>query len=245
MQQFADIADIPPDVRPIYERLRSKYSLEFDPLTVRGRRFNFLHLSDIEPLIGDKDVFADTSDFPFWVKIWEASIVLADFMARLPVNHASRVLELGAGLGVAGLVAAGFGHRVTITDYEDEILDFPRVSAAVNGCDGVLPVRLDWLAPCDLGLFDVIIGSEILFNSRFFTPLLNVFERYLAPDGVVYLAHDARRKSLGGFLRLCDGSYDIAVKRRRFHSAEESFEIILSRFAPKKNNPFSSSSVSL
>lgn len=240
---------IPLHIRSIYGRLASKYTLEFEPLTVRGRQFKFLHLSDIEPLIKGKDIFAKISDFPFWVKIWESSVVLADFMARVPANPGQRVLELGAGLGVAGIVAAAFGHRVTITDYDDEILDFSRVSAAINGCEGVLHQRLDWLEPEELGRFDVIIGSEILFNSRFFIPLLKVLERYLAPNGVVYLAHDRRRKSLAGFLNLCADSYDIAMKERTLHPDkackpcniaglavpdEESFKIILTRLAPKK-----------
>ncbi|MGQ9745970.1 MAG: class I SAM-dependent methyltransferase [Dissulfurimicrobium sp.] len=226
--------DIPPHVNTIYRRLASKYAIEFESLTVKGRQFRFLCLSDIEPLIKGKDIFANISDFPFWVKIWESSIVLADFMARMPADPGQRILELGAGLGVVGIAAAGFGHRVTITDYDDEILDFSRVSAAVNRCEGVLQQRLDWLEPGELGRFDVIIGSEVLFNSRFFGPLLNVLERYLAPNGVVYLAHDVRRKSLSGFLKLCASSYDIAVNRRTLHSDDEAFEIIISRLVPKK-----------
>lgn len=252
--KFQQSIDIPPHVSAIYRRLASKYAIEFEPLTVRGRRFRFLHLSDIEPLIKGKDIFADISDFPFWVKIWESSVVLADFMARVPANPGQRILELGAGLGVAGIVAAAFGHRVTITDYDDEILDFSRVSAAANGCEGVLHQRLDWLEPEELGRFDVIIGSEILFNSRFFIPLLGVLERYLAPNGVVYFAHDRRRKSLGGFLRLCADFYDISMQERVLHAAlsddckpcikdprsaasdEESFKIILTRLKPKKTS---------
>jgi predicted nicotinamide N-methyase len=247
-------ATIPPHVSAIYRRLASKYTMEFEPLTVRGRQFRFLHLSDIEPLIKGKDIFADISDFPFWVKIWESSVVLADFMARVPADPGQRILELGAGLGVAGIAAAGFGHRVTITDYDDEILDFSRVSAAVNGCEGVLQQRLDWLEPEKLGVFDIIIGSEILFNPRFFIPLLNVLEMYLAPNGVVYLAHDRRRKSLGGFLKLCADSYDISMQERTLHPAlfdkayckpcvtaagpavsdDEFFKILLTRLEPKE-----------
>ena len=246
--------DIPPNVSAIYRRLASKYAIEFEPLTIRGKQFRFLHLSDIEPLIKGKDIFADISDFPFWVKIWESSVVLADFMARMAADPCQRILELGAGLGVAGIAAAGFGHRVTITDYDDGILDFSRVSAAVNGCEGVLQQRLDWLEPEELGVFDMIIGSEILFNSRFFIPLLNVLARYLAPHGVVYLAHDRRRKSLGGFLKLCADSYDISMQERTLPpalpdkvyckpcvkaagsavSSDESFKIILTRLEPKK-----------
>ncbi len=224
---------IPKEVRPIYDRLKSKYALEFETVVVKKRRFQILHLKDIEPLIAGKDIFAQSEEFPYWVKIWEASVVMADFMAGLPAEPGRRVLELGAGLGVTGLVASAFGHEVTITDYQDEILDFGRVSAAVNKCRKVSFETLDWLSPADIGTFDMIIGSEILFHPKFFEPLLHVFRKYLAPGGVIYMAHDRRRKSLGQFLPLCDKEYHIAVQKRMLKALDEVFEIVLTRLSPR------------
>ncbi len=224
---------IPKKVRPIYDRLKDKYILEFEPVSIKNRRFQILQLKDIEPLIAGKDIFAQSEQFPFWVKVWEAAVVMADFMASLPADPEKKVLELGAGLGVTGLVASAFGHHVTITDYQDEILDFPRVSAAVNGCAYASFAQLDWLAPAELGTFDMIIGSEILFNSKFFQPLLDVFKKYLAPQGSIYMAHDSRRMSLGAFLPLCKKDYDIAVQKRRLRTLDEAYDIILTRLVPK------------
>ena len=220
-------------MRPVYDRLKARYSLEFESVVVKKRRFRFLHLKDIEPLIAGKDIFAQTEEFPYWVKIWESSVVMADFMANIAPRPGTRVLELGAGLGVTGIVASAFGHEVTITDYQDEILDFCRVSAAVNGCRKVSFERLDWLSPTDLGTFELIIGSEVLFHPRFFNPLLDVFKKYLAPGGVIYLAHDRRRKSLARFLPMCEQDYDIAVQRRRLKALDENLEIILTRLTQK------------
>ncbi len=224
---------IPKDVRPVYDRLKSRYALEFENIVVKKRRFRFLHLKDIEPLIAGKDIFAQSDEFPYWVKIWEASVVMADFMAGLPPQPGGRILELGAGLGVTGIVASAFGHEVTITDYQDEILDFCRVSAAVNRCRKVSFERLDWLDPSDLGTFEMIIGSEVLFHSKFFDPLLKVFKKYLAPGGVIYMAHDRRRKSLAQFLPLCEKDYDIAVQKRMLKALDEHLEIIMTRLTPR------------
>ncbi len=226
---------IPEKVMPIYRRLSKRYKLDFEDIAIRGRRFSFLHLQDIEPLIAGKDIFAHAEEFPFWVKIWESSVILADFMASVEPDEGRRILELGAGLGVTGIVAACFGHHVLLTDYQDEILDFERVSAAVNKCDeNVICKRLDWLKPADLGRFQMIIGSEILFHPKFFEPLLNVFRKYLAPDGVIYMAHDVRRKSLGQFLPLCEKEYDIAMQKRVLRSDDETIEVLLSRLVPRK-----------
>jgi predicted nicotinamide N-methyase len=225
---------MPSQAREIYERLSQKFSLELEPISIRQKRFQFLTLKDIEPLIAGKDIFAESLNFPFWVKIWEASVVMADFFSRIKPDAEKRVLELGAGLGVTGIVAASFGHRVMITDYDDEILDFARCSSYINGCQGVLFSRLDWLEPSDIGKFEIITGSEILFHQSFFEPLLNVFRLCLAKDGVIYMAHDIRRKSLSGFLKLCENDFDIAVQKKKLHSGDdESYEILLTRLIKK------------
>lgn len=225
---------IPSVVQGVFDRLHARYELEFESIVIRDRRFRFLTLKNIEPLIAGKDPFAESLDFPYWVKIWESSTVLADFLARMEPVPKRRILEIGAGLGVCGIVAAAFGHRTVVTDYKEEILDFARVSAAVNGCDGVLCEKLDWLNPTDIGAFDMIVGSEVLFHPSFFGPLLDVFRKCLAPGGTIYLAHDARRKSLAGFLPLCEGEFDIAMQKRKLSSGDESYHILLTRLVPKE-----------
>ncbi len=228
------VSRLPAEARQTYQRLKSKYPLEFQDVVVGGRPFHFLTLGDLEPLIGGKDIFADALNFPFWVKIWEASVMLALMMANLRPKEGERVLELGAGLGVSGMVAAGFGHRVTITDYKEEILDFGRVSAGACGVsDNVEFALVDWTAPADLGRFETIIASEVLFHERFFKPLLKVFRYYLAPGGTIYLSHDIRRKSLAGFLPLCEEEYQIAAQKKELSSGDEEYAILLTRLTPK------------
>ncbi len=226
--------EVPAHMEETVKRLSKKYDLDFEAVKIKGREFYFLHLADIEPLVAGKDIFANASEFPFWVKIWEASLVMANLMAAMPVKEGRRVLELGSGLAVAGIVGAACGHDVTITDYEDEIMDFVKVSAAVNGCEeNAHTATLDWLEPSDIGEFDVIIGSEVLFHERFFQPLLDCFQKYLKPGGVIYMAHDRRRKSLAPFLRMCEDRYSIAAQQQVMKSKGETLEVVLTRMIPK------------
>ncbi len=224
---------IPQRVASIYARLKKRYSAGFEPIEVRGVIFNILAPQDLEPFVAGKDIFKEASEFPFWIKIWEASVILAHFMASLPSVPGQKILELGAGLGVTGLVASHFGHNVLLTDYGDEVMDFARISAAVNDCKTCSFDTLDWLDPKDLGKFDVIIGSEILFHQKFFDPLLSIFDKYLKPEGTIYMAHDSRRQSLGAFLPLCEKNFSIGVKKIDMKSNDENFSIILTRLARK------------
>ncbi|MCX5865282.1 MAG: methyltransferase [Deltaproteobacteria bacterium] len=210
--------------------IRKNYKVDFEPLHLRGKEIQLLQVTDLEPLLGGKDPFADVESFPFWVKLWEAAMVLADLMlTNPPTREGQTLLELGAGLGAPGLAAALAGYRVTLTDYEPHILDFQRVSAAATGLKGVECRMLDWLKPPDLPRFDTLIGAEILFREEFFAPLLNIFRSLLADQGVIYLAHDARRQSLPKFLRLAEKEYEIATNARKMRSDDKELTIIVNR----------------
>lgn len=215
--------------------LRQNYQVSLEPLTVRDQQLQILQVDDLEGLLGGRDPFTDIESFPFWVKLWEAAVVLADFMASQPPQADGRVLELGAGLGVPGLAAAAAGHRVTLSDFEEHILDFQRVSAAASEVDQrVEHLLLDWLEPPELPQYSMIIGAEILFREEFFQPLLRLLRHNLAPGGVVYLAHDIQRRSLHPFLTLAEEYFTIAMSRRRLSAGDdEEHTVLLSRLTAK------------
>jgi predicted nicotinamide N-methyase len=225
-----DPAQLPEKQYARLREIRKNYKVDFAPLRLRGKEIQLLQVTDLEPLLGGKDPFENVEDFPFWVKLWEAAMVLADLMLTTPpTKEGQTLLELGAGLGAPGLAAALAGYRVTLTDYEPHILDFQRVSAAATGLKGVECRLLDWLKPPTLPRFDTLIGAEILFREEFFAPLLNIFQALLAEQGVIYLAHDARRKSLPKFLRLAEKEYEIATNARKMRSNDKELTIIVNR----------------
>ena len=228
--------ELPGRAAEIFKRLQRQYKVAFEPLKIRDKEVQLLQVTDLEPLLAGKDPFKDVSDFPFWVKLWEAALILSDLMATLPPKSGQTLLELGAGLGAPGLVAAAHGYQVTLSDFEPLILDFQRVSAAANGFRGVNFELIDWQNPPDLPRFDTIIGAEILFREDFFEPLLGVFAKLLAPGGEIYLAHDVRRKSLPLFLKRAEEKYEIAVSTRKLTSEEETLTIIVNRLRPRKDS---------
>jgi predicted nicotinamide N-methyase len=220
---------LPEKAAAILRQLGKKYKTEFDHLRIRDRELRILQVSDIEPLLNGKDPFTDVTTFPFWVRLWEAALILADTMVSMPVPANRRLLELGAGLGAPGLAAAAVGYQVTLSDYEPHILDFQRVSGAANRLDNVEFRLIDWKRPPEMARFDTIIGAEILFREDFFKPLLNIFRRYLAPGGTIYLAHNADRRSLGPFLEMAADYFKIGVISRKITSADQEITVLLNR----------------
>ncbi|MCL2789734.1 MAG: protein N-lysine methyltransferase family protein [Desulfobulbus sp.] len=228
-----DPQTLPDRERALYNAIKERYTVAFEPLRIKEYQLHLLRLTDLEQILDGRNPLQDVSAFPFWIKLWEAAIVLSEFIAGLPQERPAGVLELGAGLGVPGLTAAAAGYTVTLTDYEEMILDFERVNAAASKLTNVRFALLDWLKPPEMERYDIILGAEILFREEFFAPLLGVLRKALNPGGVVYLAHDIKRRSLKPFLDMAEQEYRIAASQRKLKSLDQDKTILLTRLQPR------------
>jgi len=234
LENDMDPQTLPAEAQELYQHIKEQYTVGFESLKLaEDLHLHLLKITDLEQVLAGKDPLKNPSEFPFWIRLWEAAIVLSRFMVNLSPAPGTTVLELGAGLGAPGLAAAAQGCSVTLSDYEEMILDFERVSAAASGLDNVRFEMLDWLNPPEMERYDVILGAEILFRDEFFEPLLGILRRALKPDGVVYMAHDLKRKSMQPFLQKAEKEYTISASKRVLKSLEEDKEILLTRLTPR------------
>ena len=225
---------LPAETLALYNSIKKQYSVGFESLKLsRELHLHLLKITDLEQVLGGKDPLKNPSEFPFWIRLWEAAIVLARFMVNLAPASGTTVLELGAGLGAPGLAAAALGCSVTLSDYEQLILDFERVSAAATGLEDVRFKMLDWLDPPVMEKFDIVLGAEVLFRDEFFDPLLNILRHTVKPDGVVYMAHDSKRQSVHPFLQKAEKEFAVSVSKRELKSLEGQKEILLTRLVPR------------
>jgi predicted nicotinamide N-methyase len=230
VEQVVANIELSDKTQKILKRIRKKYKVGFSPLTIQDLKLQVLQVNDLEHLLAGKDPFAHVEEFPFWVKVWEASMVLAHMLASMPSQGKQTLLELGAGMAVPGLVAAGRGYQVTLMDQQPHVLDFQRVSAAVNHFDDISFRVLNWSKLPDLGSFDRIVGAEILCREEFFQPLLTLFKKYLKDDGEIYMAHDKRRQSVPKFLNLAQKDFKIGVRKQILTNDEgEKITILVNR----------------
>jgi len=197
---------------------------------INGRKFQVLLPKDLTRFINTRDVF---DKFPLWAKIWPASWVLADYLAKMPLASSKRYLEIGGGAGLVSIVAAAFGHNITLTESNPDALRFASANALVNGCPQ-LPIReLDWNRPELKDTVDFIVASEVTYKKEDLQPLLSLFERCLKPDGEVLLAGEIRRVSKDIYQQLETG-FNIRVQKKILRSSGEEIGIFLIRMTRKR-----------
>ena len=207
------------------ESFHKEYETTTNELVINGRRFQVLLPKDLTRFINTRDVF---NEFPLWAKIWPASWVLAGYLAEMPVASAKKIIEIGAGTGLVSIVAASFGHTITLTESNPDALQFARANALVNGCPQ-LPIReLDWNRPQLKDRVDYIVASEVTYKKDDLQPLLSLFNRCLSLDGEVYLAGEMRKVSRDFYQQLETG-FNIRVQKKILRSSSEEIVIFLLR----------------
>ena len=205
------------------------YDAEKTEVVINSRRYYLLVPSRIEPFVDPLDTMAQ---FPLWAKVWPASVLLAEWVAQLKPDPQKTLLEIGGGLGLPSIVAASCGHRITLSEANTDALRFARASAGLNRAAPLRLVAHDWRRPGEIGRFDLLIGSEVVYREDDVLPLMNVFDACLAPGGQIVLAGEIRRTT-GIFLKTLSETYDIGVQRKRLRSEDETIEIALFRLRPK------------
>ncbi len=211
------------------EEFQKEYETDVSPVTIRNRRFQFLVPKSIDRFLNPDNPF---EQFPLWAKIWDASLILADELAGLSVSPGATFVEIGCGLGLVGVVAASFGHDVTMTEHDPHALAFVRANALMNGLDRLRVMPLDWDQPALDKTFDFIVGSEIIYHERDFDPIRELFQRLLKPGGEIILCSEIREANMG-FLSFLQDSYEIKARKKTLRSEAKNISVILCNLRPK------------
>ncbi|HEX7979443.1 MAG TPA: methyltransferase domain-containing protein [Gemmatimonadaceae bacterium] len=157
--------------------------------------------------------------------LWPSSIALAhELVARAPSLAGVRILELGAGTGLPGIVAATFGARVVQTDRLDVALDLCRRNAERNRV--AIEHRVaDWTDWKEEEHYDLILGADVLYAERLHPFLRHVFETNLAPGGRMLMADPFRARSLPLLEGLENDGWTIALTKWTVGGSENKLPI--------------------
>ena len=171
------------------------------------------------------------ASWPFFGMRWPAGLLLADLVSRL-VLGSGRMLELGCGLGIASLVANARGADILATDYHPMAADFLRDNSARNALFPTPFLRLDWREPDpSLGLFDLIVGSDLLYEPDH-PALLSSFMARHSHAGTRVIIVDPRRTRHVRFRRSMEteGFQSSSESGTPLHLADYGFKGVIQRF---------------
>jgi len=149
---------------------------------------------------------------PYWAHLWIGARAVAKDLAEGGELRGRRVLDLGCGLGLPGLVAAALGAEVWFVDREAAALEFVRESARRNSLPNVHSVVADFTAVSLDVEFDVILGAELVYEPASYSPLAAFLDRHLHADGEIRLT-DAFRADAQTFFE--------ELRRRGFAGVRE------------------------
>ena len=213
----------------------NKYPLELTSVAVGGKSLELYRVENIDSAVNRLAVEGESyiKSFPLWVKVWEASLVLADHLCQVEAEGPKNILELGAGMGVVGLLLGALGHRVTITDYDTDALELLRINAQHNGLDNVTVHKLDWKAPDLEKAYDVICGAEIVYKESAIDPIIRLIEQYLRSDGVAYMAHNIQRMYMFKFMGAASERFHLGNQTKTMRGETETHRILINTIRKK------------
>ena len=132
--------------------------------------------------------------------VWDSSQVLAHLMADFEIGG-KRILELGCGMALSSLLINRRGGDITATDYHPEAGVFLGNNTQLNEDDDIPFFLANWVdGNTDLGRYDLIIGSDILYERCQLAPLAQFIDDHSQPSCEVVLV-DPGRKQQGAFRR--------------------------------------------
>lgn len=138
------------------------------------------------------DPFAEDLS-PYFGVLWPAAEGLAQYLYDHPeLVKKKSVLELGCGLGFPAMMATHLGGKVLATDFHPDVETFflRNCRHSVIECDYK---RFNWRESEEqIGLFDVVMGSDILYESKHAKEVALGLVRFVKKGGIVLLADPGR-----------------------------------------------------
>lgn len=143
----------------------------------------------------DQDQSLAEEHCPYFGVMWEAGIGLSQFLTR-DMCEGKKILEIGCGLALPSFIATRFGGNVIATDFHADVPLFLDVNKKRNDTNFDYQV-MNWRSEIErtkntLGLFDLVLGSDILYESQHPMQVAEALIAFLRPGGKIILSDPGR-----------------------------------------------------
>jgi len=123
----------------------------------------------------------------YWDRIWPSSVALSEYLIHQfsPTKLAgSKVLEIGCGTGVPGVVAAKLGAFTMFSDMVPVTLKAVKETCRLNHIGKFDTCLLDWSEKIQSKeRYDLVLGCEVFYDEAILADISHVLEQVLALGG--------------------------------------------------------------
>lgn len=189
-----------------------------------GHDFRIRALSDLQqfadPLGIAERLGISSAQWSLFGQVWPSGRVLAEAMCTFEVAG-KRILEIGCGLGLSSLVLQRREADITASDLHPLAKSFLAHNARLNQLPELVYRDLDWAIPDhELGRFDLVIGSDILYERRHIEQLAFMLKRHALASAEIVFTDPGRGNSAPFTRALAEQGYGVTEVRSRFKESD-------------------------
>ncbi len=154
-----------------------------------------------------------SATWPLFGIVWPSGQVLAHHLFQTDYKD-KRILEVGCGIGLTSILLNHLRADITATDYHPEAEGFMQRNTHLNDDPMVPFVRTGWADPMtDLGQFDLIIGSDLLYEDEHVKQLAGFICQHSKPEGQVILVDPGRGRHARFSKAMAEAGFKLSVAR--------------------------------
>jgi len=148
-----------------------------------------------------------SATWPLFGQVWPASIVMASKVLALDLRG-KQVLEIGCGIALSSIVLHKIGIDITASDYHPLAQEFLDKNVIANGLAPIKYQTGNWETENPLlGRFDVIIGSDILYQPAHAHAVAQFIDRHSSAQVQVLIVDPGRANRTRFTARMIDLGY--------------------------------------
>lgn len=149
----------------------------------------------------------NAATWPLFGQVWPTSLAMAMNIYKLELVG-KRVLEIGCGIGLCSIVLHQMGIDITASDYHPRVREFLERNVLGNGLPPIKYQTGNWDEENPgLGKFDVMIGSDILYQPDHARLVSRFIDRHSSDDVQVVIGDPNRANRAKFTNRMIDLGY--------------------------------------
>lgn len=182
----------------------SDYQVKYEVITVAGIDYHIRSLLDLQQFSDPEGLATkaglSSANWPLFGQIWPSARALALSMNNFDIAD-KRILEIGAGLGLASLVIHRRNGDITVSDWHPLTETFLIENLMLNQLGPLQYETGSWSETNpDLGRYDLIIGSDLLYEPQHPNQLATFIDQHANPAATIIIV-DPERGNRPNFCR--------------------------------------------